>query len=391
MGDTNPTNVANPLSDRLFRRHISTLKRSHFIFMFIQALISTLFIVGTAIWVNYKSIFQSGLIGYFHVLTGVLIGLYLGGNTILRLSFNRIQDNSVVIDTLTGKKYKAEDIRVLQEYEVYSNGSAVIITIAIIGSLLVAIYIYNLIYIIAVICPQHHHPHSFPPPHHHDIKGVSMTTPEGDLISNIQVILSYSRLPKDEYYAKRSVITLDYNESGHQVFFKEKDSNPNLYENLYEANEWIRFLNDDNANYGIKARNKSTSHDDNNGEEEGGVIRYKSSSQGGDLVNTICYNHTPKTYRIIENEINRYLKKSIEDRQNRKTFRIKDNHPNPHMNNEEEDDIFIDLFTKTLCRNEYGFMITILILLITSIIINIAIVIYNIWLRCIYSSNKFTY
>ena len=387
-----PVNPNSYPNDRLFRKHISTLKRSHYIFMFIQALMSTICVVAVAIGVNYKSIFQSGLLVYFHVLTGITIGIYIAANTILRISFNRITENLPVFTDPNGKKFSTDDVKVLQEYEVYSAASPAIITTAILSSCFISYYIYNPVFILAVICPMHHHPHLSPPPHHHDIKGASnLYTPQGDTISNIQAIISYTRLPKDEFYAKRSVIILDYNETSHQVTFKQKDSDPNLYENWYEGNEWIRFLNDDKGgDYSVGGINGSVRYKD--------ISTYQSSSSSssqesgiGDIRNTVCYNQTPKTFRIIENEINRYLIKSIESRQNKKTFRIKDHHPNPHMNNEEEDDIFIDLFTKYLCRNEYGYMITILVFIITFVLVNIAIVIYNIWLRCIYISNRFSY
>src|SRR5277367_629232 len=57
--------------------HYGRYRRVHYIFLFLFALFTALFIAGCSWFINFQFIFQSGIIGFFHVLTGILIGIYI--------------------------------------------------------------------------------------------------------------------------------------------------------------------------------------------------------------------------------------------------------------------------------------------------------------------------
>src|ERR1700742_3955931 len=125
---------------------IGFYRRFHYGFLFLFGLFSCLFIIGCAIWVNYRAIFQSGLIGFFHVLTGVLIGTYITANVIEEFSPQHSkEENTVILGNIPEDQRSKFRIREIQrqkrEYAVYKRAAASTIVIAVVAILLSIIYL----------------------------------------------------------------------------------------------------------------------------------------------------------------------------------------------------------------------------------------------------------
>ena len=159
---------------------IGTHRRYHFIFLALYALFTCLFVVGCAVWLTYKSTFQAGLLGLLHVLTGVLIGLYITGEVVI----------------LPRAGASPEQHRRSNEYAVFRRASTATIVIAVIGVIFTAFYLYNLFYIIVGICPDQHHHHA---------------------IASALVLIHYEHRPRDAQYLKSDILFIQYNTTGRHL------------------------------------------------------------------------------------------------------------------------------------------------------------------------------
>lgn len=327
---------------------IGVYKRWHYAFLFLFGLFSCFFITAVAVWINYRSIFESGLLGFFHVCTGVLIGLYIGAD-VLELS----TDGSTIVSataaanlTATGESQRVsvEVARQLtlrrywHEYRVYRRGCATMIIITLLAVLLSVLYLYNLIYLIATVCPQMHHSHA-------------------SVQNTLELRLSYEHVPAGEYYAKRNHLLLRYDTTGRTIVQRQRHTNPNVeaYHNWFTRNE-------------VHAYDSVRPHA--NGTDEGALF---------------CMKRGATIFDFLQNEINQVLYRNLETRRSQSSFRILDlSHWGTPLratsSNEDEEDMDFHMMTRKMCRDEYGFiigLITFILLWDLLCIVNFA---YNVWL-----------
>lgn len=284
------------------------------------ALMSALFIIGCAIWIQYRSIFQSGLIGFFHIATGILIGVYLPSNTIDEWK------------TPASCADKTEQQR-RREYAVFKRSAPSLIVVSIIGVLLSSIYLYNLSYILIGICP---------------------TLSSEDAAINPTVItleLAYRHRPADEYYSKRNVLLLRYNTTSQSIIRKTRHTNPNIanYDRWISSNE-IHTMDSSNAEEALHP------------------------------LPPLCINRTDAMlFTFLENEISHFMFRNLDDRHSSMSIRVNDKY-HTGATNEEEEDMDLHLLTTRICRHEYAFVLVVIIFVLLWDLLSIGLIAYATYL-----------
>lgn len=315
------------------RKQVTVLRRTHYALLFLLALLSVLVIAGQGWFVNYHSYFQMGFFGYNHILTGLFIGYYLAASLALRQPWNQAQAH----DGLT-----MEEAAVLQEYEVFASVKWIMGTVAFIAIFCIAIYLYNLIYILVRVCPKHHHH----PPH-----VISFSEREGSPMppaatpdSFLEILVAMDYVPDGEEFYKKSVVVLRYNEQRKELEFRERDG---------------------------KAR-----------AEDVWQVTSKAVDERQPRAETqLCIKTNKTRYLLLEEEIRQLLQDNLEARRRMKAMRISSEHNSQHISNEEEDSIFLDLFLKSICRNEYGFTIGLITVLSLAALLDCVIIGYYLWIN----------
>ena len=300
---------------------ISYHRRMHYLFMSGYALFSCLFIIGCAIWINYRSIFQSGLIGFSHITTGILIGIYITSNVVEDWRFNRIENE------LPASKTERDEQRKRREYSVFRKSASSLIVVSVITILLSLVYLYNLGYIIIGICPSLASEDSIVNP----------------TVINIQ--LTYQHKAVDEYYAKKNIVILRYNTTSQSIIRKTRHSNPSVanYDRWFVHNE-IR------------------------------SIKTQVEEQ------PLCINRADSLlFSFIENEVSHLLYKNLNERQEAMSIRITDKF-RMQTTDEEEEDMDLHHLTSKICRHEYAFVLGIIIFLLLWDCIAIGLIIYCIYI-----------
>jgi len=403
---------------------IGFYRRYHFTFIFLTTLFSLLFICICAWLVEMRVIFQSGLIGFFHILTGLLIGIYITSNVINNfyiippLTVQRTDPNLPYNQWKTNFDFNSDHLRQRREYLVFKRGAASTIVIAVIAILLSSIYLYNLFYLLIQTCPNqnHHSPHFI-----HSSSSSSSNIPNSKTTttttesynkedykldsqsqsSTIELILSYDHTEKDTSYMKKNVLILKYDINTKQIIHKIKDYNPNKdeYDKWYIKND-IYMFNDDNENDNLHHKNitdyKNTSkdisggHDNNNNDnnttkqkqEKNISINLEKVNDYNTVENNkglFCMNKKTSLYSFIENEIERAINLNLNARIERHKFHIDDDHHhNDHSH--EESEIEFELFVRKICKNEYVYIILLIVLLLIWNLLSFVIICYNIWL-----------
>ena len=317
-------------------------RKFHYTLMFLFALFSCLFIVGCAIWINYKSIFQSGIIGFFHVLLGVLVGIFITSNVVDEFSVTAAANGAQQTRSMLAAQ------REKREYLVFKHASASIIVIAVIAIAFSGFYLYNLLNIIINVCPAFHS----------ETAQLGSISKEGVAVPTfspavIELHLIYEHVPVGEYYKKKNILILRYNTSSKEIIRKTKYTDPSQE----SYNQWFAQNEFSNAYGGA-------------------------SMAGATTPITFCLNASNNMlFAFLENELKYELYRNLEERRGRQSVRLTDHkHVNTRMDNEDEEDMDLRFMTRKICRNEYAFAIAVVVFLILWDILSLFIIAYNIWL-----------
>jgi len=299
------------------RYEIQYSRRMHYLFMATYTLMSLLFIIGCAIWINYRAIFQSGIMAFMHIITGILIGIYIPANTIEALSVPAI-------------RHEREEQRRRQEDTVFRRGAPIMIVACVTGIILSSIYFYNLGYIVIGKCP---------------------VLADQDAMVNPTVItleLAYRHRPMNELYTKRSVLSLNYNTTSKTIVRKTRDTNPSAvnYAHWMTQNEY-------------HSMTKEASLQDT----------------------PFCMNRSDSMlFSFLENEIVHLLATTLHDRQEHHSIRVNDKYHRTTLSNELEDEADLDHMICRICRHEYAFVIVLMCFILLWDIFSIALISYCIYL-----------
>lgn len=327
---------------------IGVYKRWHYAFLFLFGLFSCFFITAVAVWISYRSIFESGLLGFFHVCTGVLIGLYIGAD-VLEIS----RPSSLSTNTTAASETQRVSIEVARqltlrrhhhEYEVYRRGAATMIIITLLGILLSVLYLYNLLYLLTNVCPQMHHSHA-------SVQNV------------LELRVSYEHVPRGESYAKRNHLLLRYDSTGRTIVQKQRHTNPNVeaYHNWFTRNE-------------VHSYDSVRAH-------ASPAINATDEQQPP----LFCMRRGATIFDFLQNEINQVLYRNLEARRSQSSFSMLDfSHWDTPLratsSNEDEEDMDFHMMTRKMCRDEYGFIIGLIAFILLWDLLCIANFAYNIWL-----------
>lgn len=290
----------------------------HYLFMASYVIMSLLFIIGCAIWVEYRAIFQSGIVGFMHIVCGILIGIYIPANTIEPGSVPAI-------------RAEREEQRMRQEDTVFRRSAPIMIIACIFGIIISSLYIYNLGKIVIGECPA---------------------LAEQDAMVNPTVItleLAYRHRPKNEYYAKKSILTLRYNTTSKTVIRKTRDSDPTAvnYANWMVQNEYHSMV----------------------------------TPAASVPVAPFCVERSDSMlFSFLENEVAHLLATELHTRQDSMSVRVRDKYQRMTLSNEIEDDAAHDELVYRICRHEYAFVIVVMCVILLWDILSIALISYCVYL-----------
>ena len=314
---------------------VGRFKRAHYAFVFLNALFTSFFVFACAFLINYRSIFQSGILGFLHVCTGVLIGVCIVSNV---LESDAVKGGGETPGQLRARRQR-------QEFRVFRRSAATVIIVSTLGVILSIFYLYNLFYIMINICPQYHG-----------------HTAQNNLVD---VRLSFEHKPPGEYYSKRNFLIFKYNLSSREVIKKSRHRNPNVdaYHNWFVQNE-------------VHAYDAINTH---------AIASDATAQTSGETESTPLFcmkKNGASIFSFIENEINHVLYENLQERRDRTSFRVLDLNFGSvlHTTNEEEEDMDLHLLTNKICRNEQAIAIGILCFVILWDLLSIANIAYNIWL-----------
>lgn len=284
-------------------RNYGHVNRIHWSFTFLYGIFTSILITGNVIWVGKQFIFQSGILGFFTVITGLLIASLITG------------------ELISNKR---------QKILIYQRVSISTIILSFLSILMIGIYLYNLMYILINICPKQNHP-------------IDITNNNNiDNINNnhIEIFITYTHIEK-EGDERRDIFLLNYNKTINKIMTREKEKGNNK--------NWLETEFED-----IIYSNYNKEH--------------------------ICLNQTYSRYFFIENELKEILNYNRHQREESKVFKIKSTDIKI-LEEDEDNEIFLNFFSRHICKYEYAFMIIAISFLFLMAFLNIMTIGFYIWIH----------
>jgi hypothetical protein len=304
------------------------LKRVQFALTFIYGVISMILFVATFALINFLSSFQLATIATVHLITGVMIFLLISYNAVDRAILS--SDRTVFSDTRGASKFKEQFI-----LRLYKIAAVFIVVVTFITTIALAVYLYNLIVILFIECPRfdhHHHQHNT-----HSFarlfKADRRVNPERQhLNTTLDIIVSYSDQEEHQH-----ILLLKYDTEEKQIIQKSRPP---------QSQGW---------------------HDSH-------IISLKQSQS------PICTEEKFSDYHFLESEIRDALAHRIHEFNSQQSILIQ-SHQNSHQTHPVEDSLILELQTRYICRNEYGFVAVIITVILAIELYNVAVSSWFIYLR----------
>lgn len=285
-------------------RNYKHVQRIHWSFTILYGLFTSLIIIANVAFVGYKFIFQSGILLFFPMITGLLIASLI----------------------LNNESYKKRYTIVNR----YKRVSIVTTLLSFLSIIMIAIYLWNLMYILINECPKY------------SIigegNGLGGDDADGyhhnDNYSHIEMMIIYTHKEKNEL--KKDVIKIKYNETINEIIHRGKK---------IEEKNWIE-------------------------------------SQFEPIINkmdNICLNQTRSRYFFIRDEITEIIKLNREDRLLSKKYTLKKVDIKT-LEHDEEDELLLNSTTRYMCKHEYIQMITCVVFLFLMAVLNIMTIGFYIWI-----------
>lgn len=317
-----------------------------YVFSFLMILFSCLF-TGSAGWlIDNLSTFQSGILGVGHMVTGILIGLWIKS-----VAVDRYIDN--ILYKRPTPPANREEVKRFIDFYTYKDGAPIIIIFCCVAIALSCFYGYNTIMIVAAYCPAQHATH-----HIESENGeVDINSPKDGTIT---MLLYYDHTVPGEYYPRSSMLQLKYNTTNKEVIRRAESTDPNRYREWYSSHQ-------------IFTPKKQSELDES-----------EEAATGGANENTFCINRKDTLFSFLDNEVTHELALNQKAREEAKTIQFKTfntfkgNGIRP--TNEDENAILLDMMIRFMCRNEFAFIIIIITMLSLWDTLMIAIIGYNIYL-----------
>lgn len=302
------------------------LKQIQFTLTFIYGVISMCLFVATFALINFISSFQLATIATVHLITGVMIFLLISYNAVDRAILSN--DTNVFSSTSGASKFKEQII-----LRLYKIAAVFIVVVTFITTIGLAVYLYNLIVILFIECPRfdhhQHNPHSFA----RLFKADGRLDPERQhLNTTLDIIVSY--IDQEE---RQHILLLKYDTEEKQIVQKTRPP---------QSKGW---------------------HDSQ-------IISLK---QG---MSPVCTLEKFSDYHFLESEIREALSHRIHEFNSQQSIIIQ-SHQNSHQTHPVEDSLLLELQTRYICRNEYGFVAVIITFILAIELYNVAVASWFIYLR----------
>ena len=258
-----------------------------------------------------------GIMGFTHIITGLLLGTLIIGNALARR----------------------------HEYMIYRGSSIMLVTIAIISIVLTTFYIYNISYILLVQCPRFNfNAESAFSARELNLDPQAETETEKDAdaadrhhqkrhlnrrIPSVEILISYYSRLEGQQMNRHHVILMNYDNHTKQVRRKHR---------LTDEDQW--FVSRDGATR-LSPLEKSVS-----------------VSGAGNVVadGYVCRAANTQPFSMLAREIEEILREKRDESQEKRSFYIKVSAEQEGTDDEEEF-IFLELFSRHICRNERAFAI----------------------------------
>ena len=303
---------------------MSRVRRIFYLLMGTFSLLSLFFILGCIIWIDYKSIYQSGLLGIMHILTGIIIGVYIT---------SEVTEHWRYADSPNEAQMERDRHRNRRGNANFKRAGSTMALVAVLAIILSSVYVYNQMRILISECPKY-------------TADSSSVNP-----SVVYMQLTYRHQPTGEYYAKQNTLILRYNTTSQSIIRKTRDSNPNVvnYDRWFVQNELH------SLSYNIQ----NTQHP---------------------LPPPLCINRTDEMlFSFIENEVAHLLYKNLDARLSSKSIRIADKHYT-QANTDEEDDMDHYHHMNRICRHEQPFVIVLIIFILVWDIIAVCLIAFCVYI-----------
>lgn len=305
---------------------VRNAKRCHFSLLFLYALCSMLIFLLPFIFINYASTFQFSAVATVHLVTGVLIAalVFYAALVLLVWSGKRWQADDAFTNEKAAQRFF--DRTLLAMYSGLAVVLAVIITLV---TAAVAIELYNLMVILFVECPQ-----LTPWPHDHNHTNWSS-------------------------YALATTTSTGPN----WLTAQRADSLRQQYSNTLDV--LVSYQDEANAQHVLLLRyNMTDKH----------IVqhsRHRAAKPDTAWVHEqrvqervpLCTADVYSPYQVLEREIGDALQRRQTEFEAKKSVTVQ-GHDAVSQSSELEDRIFFNMMIRKICRNEYGFVIFLIVFLL---------------------------
>lgn len=312
-------------------RAMRTAKRCHFALTFLYALVSMAIFLLPFIFVHYVSTFQFSAVATVHLITGIMVAGLVFYAALVLLVWSGKKGTPDDVFTSPEDAQKFFDRSIMYMY----SGLAVILAVCVVLSLAaIGIELYNLMAILFVECPQLT---PLPPHHNHSHHAWSVT----------------ENVMNPRHYSNTLDVLVNYREeeSQHILLLKYNLTDRHIVQHsrVNAQTHWVR-----------------------------SQARQMEQEQS-----PICSDASYSQFHHLESEIEQALEQRLQQFNAQKSVIIQ-GHDFSLQSNELEDRIFFDMMVREICRNEYGFVVFLIVFLLLIALLNFILLGWFLYIRRYY-------
>lgn len=281
------------------------------------------------IFVHYVSTFQFSAVATVHLITGIMVAGLVFYAALVMLVWSGKKSTAASAFSSEADAQRFFDNSIMSMY----SGLAVVLAVCIVLSLAATgIQLYNLMVILFIECPQltplpYNHTH-----HHH-----SMDVSNQPQYSNtLDVLINYHE------GENQHILLLKYNPMDRRIVQRSKIS----------KGDWVQ--------------------------TQAQTLEQEQSP--------VCTNQSYSHFFLLESEIARALQRRQEQFNTQKSVIIQSHDMSAKGSNELEDRIFFNMMIHEICRNEYGFVVFLIVFLLLIVLLNFILLGWFLYVRRHYKS-----
>lgn len=311
-----------------------TAKRCHFALTALYGALSMFVFLVPFVFINYSVTFQMTTLATVHLITGILVGmlvLYAALKAVFHATRPHPQAFALhtpaqLVETLEQRQRRLQALADATMLETYRRMSIAVTVIVLIALVAIGFYLYNLIYILAVKCPCYApQPNASAAEHPHTQEGVVFRGVDRMRVQHADTLDVLVTL-NDAGSGTQHVLLLKYNVTAREI---QHRSAPR------EAGTWAEQQRQLDAL-----------------EQE-----------------PVCSANKYSRFYHLQSEIEDALTQRLLQHQQQQSVVIK-GYNNNVQTNVVEDQLYLELMARYICRNEYGFAAGLVALLLGVLVLN---------------------